>query len=139
MLEVEGREIIRAHMKKQFGLSHEQIDALLPSFLDTLAGYLKELGAHFAGGRQEEVGRVAHTTKGALLNLGLHEQAELAKHIELKAKGGVELVEVEPEIRKLKAALKPLLDFLKGRHSRFSEVDRFLSLSCQFQTFNSVF
>ena len=110
MSEVQGREMIRAHMKKQFGLSHEQIDTMLPSFMDTLAGYLKELGTHFAAGDQGEVGRVAHTTKGALLNLGLNAQAELAKHIELQAKSGSELVELESEFRKLKAALDPLLN-----------------------------
>jgi HPt (histidine-containing phosphotransfer) domain-containing protein len=110
MPEFQAREAVRAHMKKQFGLTTEQIDSMLPSFMDTLAGYLEDLGTHFATRDQAEVGRVAHTTKGALLNLGLHEQAELAKHIELHAKAGSELVELEPTLKKLRTALEPLLD-----------------------------
>jgi HPt (histidine-containing phosphotransfer) domain-containing protein len=97
-------------MKKQFGLSSDQIDSMLPSFMDTLAGYLDELGTHFAAGNQEEVGRVAHTTKGALLNLGLHDQAALAKDIELRAKAGRELNELEADFKKLTAALTPFLE-----------------------------
>ena len=110
MSDVQGREVIRAHMKKQFGLSHEQIDTMLPSFMDTLAGYLRELGTHFTAGNQSEVGRLAHTTKGALLNLGLHKQAELAKHIELQARGGSELAELEGDFRRLREALAALFD-----------------------------
>jgi HPt (histidine-containing phosphotransfer) domain-containing protein len=110
MTEVLHRDKIRAHMHNQFGLSDQQIDSMLPSFMDTLAGYLEELETHFAAGNQEQVGRVAHTSKGALLNLGLHEQASLAKDIELRAKAGSELVELESDFKKLKTALKPLLD-----------------------------
>ena len=110
MKEVLHRDKIMVHMQNQFGLSKEQIDSMLPSFMDTLAGYLAELGTHFAAGDQKEVGRVAHTTKGALFNLGLDEQAELAKHIELRAKAGGELVELEADFKKLRAALTPLLD-----------------------------
>ncbi|NNK56920.1 MAG: Hpt domain-containing protein [Desulfofustis sp.] len=105
-----SREVIRSHMKKQFGLSGEQIDALLPSFMVTLAGYVEELGTLFEAGDHKELGRVAHTTKGALLNLGLHDQAELAKDIELRAKAGSELVELEADFKKLRASLEPLLD-----------------------------
>ena len=97
-------------MKKQFGLSSEQIDSMLPSFMDTLAGYINELAVQFASGDQEEVGRIAHKTKGALLNLGLHGQASLAKDIELQAKAGRELIELESDFKKLRAALEPLVD-----------------------------
>ena len=110
MSEVLNREVIRSHMKKQFGLSNDQIDSMLPSFMDTLGEYLAELSESFAAGDQEEVGRVAHTTKGALLNLGLHEQASLAKDIELRAKAGDALVELEPDFKKLRTALVSLLD-----------------------------
>ena len=104
-----NREHIRAHLKNQFGLADEQIDSLLPSFVNTLAEYMGELEARFEAGNTEEVGRVAHTTKGALLNLGLHEQAELAKKIEVSARAGCELAEIEEELGNLSAALAPLL------------------------------
>ncbi len=110
MAEVLHRDKIRKHMQNQFGLSKEQIDSMLPSFMDTLADYINELAAQFDAGNHEEVGRIAHRTKGALFNLGLHEQAELAKHIELRAKAGGELVELEADFKNLRAALLPLLD-----------------------------
>ncbi len=105
-----NREHIKAHLKKQFSLADEQIDSLLPSFIRTLAEYMDELEARFEAGNTEEVGRVAHTTKGALLNLGLHEQAELAKKIEHSARAGRELAEIEQELGNLSAALAPLLN-----------------------------
>ena len=110
MGEEQGRDLIRAHMRTRFGLSEEQIDSMLPSFMDTLAGYLEKLSANFAAGEEEEVGRVAHTAKGALLNLGLHEQAGLAKKIELGAKSGRELGELESDFKKLTAGLESLFD-----------------------------
>ena len=104
------KDTIRAHMKSQFGLSKAQVDALLPSFMNTLAGYLRELGSHFSAGDQDGVGRVAHTTKGALLNLGLNDQAALAKEIERGAKAGAPLVDLESDFKEMKAGLESLLD-----------------------------
>ena len=109
MSEVVNRAHIEAHLKTQFSLSEEQVDSLLPSFINTLADYMKELEAQFEAGGKEGVGRVAHTTKGALFNLGLHKQAALAKEIELKAKDGRELIEIEQILERLKSALSPLL------------------------------
>jgi hypothetical protein len=68
MPELQAREAVRAHMKKQFGLTTEQIDSMLPSFMDTLARYLEDLGTHFATRDQAEVGRVA-TVAGTAANL----------------------------------------------------------------------
>ena len=110
MADERSLDMIRAHLKKQFGLSEAQINSMLPSFLSTLAGYMEELGTHFSEGNREEVGRVAHTTKGALLNLGMHNQAELAKEIELRAKAGDDLIELESTFRRLQADLEMLRD-----------------------------
>ena len=110
MSEVVNREHIEAHLKTQFSLSDEQIDSLLPSFINTLADYISELEAQFEAGDKEGVGRVAHTTKGVLFNLGLRKQAALAKEIELKAKDGRELIEIEQILEKLKSSLAPLLN-----------------------------
>lgn len=104
------KDTIRAHMRSQFGLSEAQIDAMLPSFMNTLAGYLRELGSHFSAGDQDGVSRVAHTTKGALLNLGLNDQAALAKEIEQGAKAGAPLVDLEPDFKEMRAGLESLLD-----------------------------
>ena len=106
----QNREMIRTHIRRQFGLADEQIEELLPSFLDTLATYMEELEAAFAADDREAVGRVSHTTKGALLNLGLHDQAALAKEIELRSRAGENLMEVKSTFKRLKAGLEQLLD-----------------------------
>jgi len=110
MSELKSKEDIRAHLRTQFGLTQEQIDSMLPSFLGTLAEYLAELGTHFAADDSVEVGRLAHKTKGALLNLGLPEQAELAKDIETRAKAGADLQDVAADHERLKLELASLLD-----------------------------
>jgi HPt (histidine-containing phosphotransfer) domain-containing protein len=106
----QNREMIRTHIRRQFGLADEQIEELLPSFLDTLSGYIEELETAFAEDDREAVGRVSHTTKGALLNLGLHDQAGLAKDIELRTRAGENLMEVKPTFKSLKIGLDQLLD-----------------------------
>ena len=106
----QSRELIKAHIRQQFGLADEQIDSMLPSFLDTLAEYIKELENVFAAGDRESVGNVSHTTKGALLNLGLHDQAAMAKEIELRARAGENLTGLESTFKSLKSGLDPLFN-----------------------------
>ena len=110
MVGEQDKEMIRAHIRHQFGLADEQIEKMLPSFLDTLSTYIKELETAFAADDREAVGRVSHTTKGALLNLGLHDQAALAKDIELRSRAGENLMEVKSTFKSLKASLDQLLD-----------------------------
>ena len=110
MVGEQKREMIRGHLRRQFGLTDEQIDSMLPSFLHTLAGYMEELETAFAAGDREVVGRVSHTTKGALLNLGLDDQAALAKDIELRTRAGDNLMELKSTFKSLQDGLDQLLD-----------------------------
>ena len=110
MVGEQKREMIRAHIRRQFGLANEQIEEMLPSFLDTLSEYIEELETAFAADDREAVGRVSHTTKGALLNLGLDDQAALAKDIELRTRAGDNLTELISTFKRLKAGLEQLLD-----------------------------
>ena len=110
MVGEQKKEMIRAHIRRQFGLADEQIEELLPSFLDTLATYMEELETAFAAADREAVGRVSHTTKGALLNLGLHDQAALAKDIELRTRAGENLMELKSIFKSLKTGLEQLVD-----------------------------
>jgi len=99
------KEHIREYMKEQFGLSVEQIDEMLPIFLKTLNGHMDKLEKVLQSGELELIGKAAHTLKGALLNLGLHDSAEHAKEIELKAKSG----EVQTDLKTLGSELKATL------------------------------
>lgn len=106
----QDREKIRAHLQEQFGLSMEQIDDLLPLFLKTLNGYLAEVEAALTSADLKLLCRRAHTMKGALLNLGLHDGAELAKEIESKTRTGDKNHDYVLMVARLRAGLDDYLD-----------------------------
>lgn len=104
------RQAIKEHLQHQFGLSIEQIEDLLPLFLKTLSGYLVDLEAAAAAGDLELLGKSAHTTKGALLNLGLDRSAEQAKVIELLARTGNERTDFSAKAIELREGLADYFD-----------------------------
>jgi HPt (histidine-containing phosphotransfer) domain-containing protein len=82
-------EDIKAHLERQFNFSPEQIEMMLPSFIETLAMHMKNLeNALLAENRLIALGKTGHTLKGALLNLGMEECAQLAFQIEKNGKQG---------------------------------------------------
>lgn len=83
-----GQERIKDYLKIQFNLSGDQVDTMIPDFINTLADHLAHLESVLVHGDLCQTGKAAHTIKGALLNLGLHECAEIAFTIEQKAKSG---------------------------------------------------
>lgn len=102
-------QAIREHLATQFNLSFEQVDSLLPSFIDTLG---KHMGAlEEALGRQEPLllGKAAHTIKGAFLNLGMGACARIALSIEEKGRSGGSLPEFRQLVEDLRGHLAPLL------------------------------
>ena len=79
---------ITSYLASQFNLGEKQISEMLPSFISTLSGHMTNLEKAFASGDLEVVGRSGHTIKGAFLNLGLADCAEIALEIESKGKNG---------------------------------------------------
>jgi histidine phosphotransfer protein HptB len=75
-------EQIRQHLRTSYLLSDEKTAEVLPGFLSTLAEHLQRLEQIVQEGDLPAVGRVGHTVKGAFLNLGLVELAEIALIIE---------------------------------------------------------
>ncbi len=59
---------------------------MLPAFVATLESHMNRLETDFKKGDLVALGKAGHTMKGALVNLGLHEYAELACDIEEGAK-----------------------------------------------------
>ena len=80
------KENIRKYLSAQFNLSTEQIDTMLPAFMTTLHSHLQTLEKSIEAQNLEQIGKAAHTIKGALLNLGLENSAEIAYRIEKSAK-----------------------------------------------------
>ncbi|HFQ89032.1 MAG TPA: Hpt domain-containing protein [Desulfobulbus sp.] len=76
------RQTIRDHLASAYLLTEEKIDAVLPAFLDTLLAHMLRLEKNLADNDLEQLAKSGHVLKGALLNLGLHELADMAHAIE---------------------------------------------------------
>jgi histidine phosphotransfer protein HptB len=102
-------QAIREHLASQFNLPFEQVDALLPSFIDTLGKHLRALEE--ALGRQDPLllGKAAHTIKGAFMNLGMGECARIALNIEEMGRSGGSLPQFRQLVEELRGHLTPLL------------------------------
>lgn len=77
---------IRSHLSDKFQLPMEQIEEMLPEFVKTLASHMDNLEQALSANDPAQLGRSAHTMKGALLNLGLEDCVMLAKEIEVQGK-----------------------------------------------------
>ncbi len=86
MTAVEYKRSIRNHLLRAYMLSDEKIEIFLPRFLTTLKTHLDNLQQPLQTKNFEELSKVAHTLKGALLNLGLRELADIAYSIELHSR-----------------------------------------------------
>ncbi len=93
---------IKVYLKRQFSLSEEQVDGMIPDFIATLSNHMDNLERELHKGDLVALGKSGHTMKGALVNLGLDDYAELASQIELGGKeggGGVNFVSISEELR----------------------------------------
>jgi histidine phosphotransfer protein HptB len=79
---------IKKYLSDQFNLEDEQVSEMLPSFMATLAGHMANLEKAFDSGDLMVIGKSGHTIKGAFLNLGLTDCAEIALQIERHGKDG---------------------------------------------------
>ena len=84
----EYRQQIKQYLIAQFNLAEEQIDSMIPGLIKTLSDHMDNIELVLSSGDLEQLGRTGHTMKGALLNLGLRECAEIAYAIEEKGKAG---------------------------------------------------
>jgi HPt (histidine-containing phosphotransfer) domain-containing protein len=100
-----NRQEIRDFLKKQFNLSGDQIDTMLPGFIDTLASHMAHLEEAFQSGDMIRLGKAGHIIKGALLNLGLSECAEIAYIIEKEGKNRNESTDFQALVYALKDKL----------------------------------
>ncbi len=77
---------IKTYLCQQFNLGDEQVKEMMPSFISTLAGHMSNLEKALQSGDLKVLGKSGHTIKGAFLNLGLSECAEIALQIERRGK-----------------------------------------------------
>jgi len=82
---------------------------MLPGFIETLAGHLQNLENRLVENDPSTIGKAAHTIKGALLNLGMEECAQLASLIEQKGKAGSVSMDFKKLIADLRICLAPVI------------------------------
>ena len=73
---------IKHHLARQFNLPEEQVETMLPEFKKTLSQHMENLARVQSEEELPALARAAHTIKGAFLNLGLEDCAQLALQIE---------------------------------------------------------
>ena len=75
-------QVIRQHLQHAYLLNEEKTAEMIPVFITSLRGQVERLQGLVGAGDREELGRAGHTIKGALLNMGLSDLAELAHRLE---------------------------------------------------------
>ncbi len=99
------REEIKQYLVRQFSLMPEQVEELLPGLINTLSEHIQSLETALKSGDLELLGKAAHTIKGALLNLGLHECADIAYRVEEKGKAGQEDIDYRELVETIRTKL----------------------------------
>ena len=102
-------EQVRKYVRVQYQLPVEKVALMLPTFLEVLKNHLNDLESVLDDGEPMAIGRVGHTLKGALLNLGLAEIAEIAASIETEGKLGNKDFEYAVLVARLREKLEEIL------------------------------
>ena len=110
MSEEANRLQIKQHLVAQFGLPEDQIEPLLTPFFLAISEYQEELENAIKIGENESIAKVAHKYKGALLNLGMKQAANLAQNIEHAAKEQQVLSYYQQVTIQLAEMISPLLE-----------------------------
>jgi HPt (histidine-containing phosphotransfer) domain-containing protein len=101
---------IKTYLTEQFNLPSEQIDMLLPSFISTLGTHMQNLQRALDENNPASIGKVGHTIKGAFLNLGLEDCADIALCIEERGKAGDHAADYKQLVEDLRRKIDPVLE-----------------------------
>ncbi len=100
---------MRSYLLEKFQLPDEQVDEMLPKFISMLVSHMNNIDKAVHEGDLIVIGKAAHTMKGALLNLGLHDCAEVARDLEEKGKSQDSSVDYPALAGNLRANLGELI------------------------------
>lgn len=98
-------QTIQQHLQTSYLLSEDKAASMIPVFASTLKNHVNQLAELADGGDAEQLSRASHTVKGALLNIGLSELAELAFTIEKQCQNGENPMSYQPLIHELQHAV----------------------------------
>ncbi len=82
---------------------------MMPAFLTTLQDHMQNLEDALGAGDPETLGRLGHALKGALLNLGLDDMADIAHIIESEGRSGSREADFAGMVTRLKEKLAEIL------------------------------
>jgi HPt (histidine-containing phosphotransfer) domain-containing protein len=99
---------MKLYLCNQFQLSPEQVGDMLPNFIVTLSSHMAHMERTLGENDLMALGKAGHTMKGALLNLGLTDCAELALHIEERGKAGDRCIDYASLVADLRKQIGPL-------------------------------
>ena len=94
-------QTIKQHLQTAYLLSEDKAASMIPVFVNTLKNHVNQLAELANYGDAEQLSRASHTVKGALLNIGLSELAELAFTIEQQCQNGENPPSCQPLIHEL--------------------------------------
>jgi len=102
----EYTQSISDHLHKAYMLSDEKIQEVMPRFLDTLLIHLENMQPPLEANNLAELGKAGHTLKGALLNLGLLDLADIAYSIEKRCNAEDETTDYQAMVKKLQLEIR---------------------------------
>ena len=79
---------VEEHICIHYKLPSDKVASMLPAFLLTLQNHMHELEKRVRRGEIQDIAKVGHKFKGALLNLGLEDITEIALRIEMEGNAG---------------------------------------------------
>jgi HPt (histidine-containing phosphotransfer) domain-containing protein len=101
---------VKNYLSQRFGLPDEQIEVMMPEFKKTLAQHINSLTSALRQDNLIALKDAAHTIKGALLNLGFSDSAQLAQKIETESGAGNTLIDYASLIDKIRTSVFSFID-----------------------------
>jgi PAS domain S-box-containing protein len=104
---------VAEHLKKIYSLEPDQVEQMVQISASSISETLSQARKELAGDDLVALSASGHKAKGVLLGIGLNEQAELARQIELKGKTS-ETADYLGLLDRLEKELQPLLALNNG-------------------------
>lgn len=100
---------VAVFLRENYKLPAEKVSEMLPTFLEVLQSHMNRMEKAVEEGDSQMIGSVGHILKGALVNLGLDDFAEIAQTIESEGKAGTRDVDFLELVAQLKENMAEIL------------------------------
>ena len=109
MSKQEQLDQIKNYLCSRFKLPPEQVEEMIPSFTVTLGEHVEVLEAAVESMDYEELARAGHTIKGALLNLGINDAADISLKIEQGGRDNNQDIDYAELVAQIRDILNPII------------------------------